>query len=149
MRRLIWVFVLGRPALQQVLSLHWIVTTVTPPTQMSRIVTKPTKSHVRPTKTKISLGIRPVWSVFAVCLKKARILSYPLSAKQGSDQTWRMPRLIWVFAWRTCHFVGFVTMRLKYEVLSPFAIFFGDLFSTLYKFYVLTDCRNPSVFYSS
>ena len=35
---------------------------------MSRIVTKPTKWHVRPAKTQISLGIRPVWSVFAVRL---------------------------------------------------------------------------------
>ena len=29
-------------------------------------MTKPTKWHVRPAKTQISLGIRPVWSVFAV-----------------------------------------------------------------------------------
>ena len=29
---------------------------------MSRIVTKPTQWHVRPAKTQISLGIRPVWS---------------------------------------------------------------------------------------
>ena len=29
---------------------------------MNRIVTKPTKWHVRPAKTQISLGIRPVWS---------------------------------------------------------------------------------------
>ena len=28
---------------------------------------KPTKWHVRPEKTQISLGIRPVWSVFTVC----------------------------------------------------------------------------------
>ena len=28
--------------------------------QLSRIVTKPTKWHVRPAKTQISLGIRPV-----------------------------------------------------------------------------------------
>ena len=27
---------------------------------------------------------------------------------EDSDQTGRMPRLIWVFAGRTCHFVGFV-----------------------------------------
>ena len=27
---------------------------------------------------------------------------------EESDQTGRMPRLIWVFAGRTCHFVGFV-----------------------------------------
>ena len=30
--------------------------------QMSRHTTKPTKWHVRPTKTQISLGIHPVWS---------------------------------------------------------------------------------------
>ena len=29
---------------------------------MSRLVTKQTKWHVRPAKTQISLGIRPVWS---------------------------------------------------------------------------------------
>ena len=33
---------------------------------LSRLTTKPTKWHVRPAKTQISLGIRPVWSVFAV-----------------------------------------------------------------------------------
>ena len=30
----------------------------------------PTKCHVRPAKTQISLGIRPVWSVFTVHIKK-------------------------------------------------------------------------------
>ena len=34
---------------------------------------------VRPAKTQISLGIHPVWSVFTVRMKKAWILSYPLS----------------------------------------------------------------------
>ena len=29
---------------------------------MSRFNTKPTKWHLRPAKTQISLGIRPVWS---------------------------------------------------------------------------------------
>ena len=33
---------------------------------------------------------------------------------EGSDQTGRMPRLIWIFAGRTCHFVGFVMRRLIY-----------------------------------
>ena len=33
---------------------------------------------------------------------------------EESDQTGRMPRLIWVFAERTGHFVGFVMLRLKY-----------------------------------
>ena len=50
--------------------------------------------------------------------KKAWVLSYPLSAQQrlwsdwadaqAADQTGRMPRLIWVFAGCTDHFVGFV-----------------------------------------
>ena len=30
-------------------------------------MTKPTKWHVRPAKTPISLGILPVWSVFSLC----------------------------------------------------------------------------------
>ena len=56
---------------------------------------KPTKWHLHPAKTQISLGIRPVLSVFAVRMNKAWALSYP------SD--W-MSRLIWVFTGRTCHF---------------------------------------------
>ena len=31
---------------------------------------------------------------------------------EDSDQTGRMPRLTWVFAGRTCHFVGFAKRRL-------------------------------------
>ena len=38
---------------------------------MSHLVKKTTKWHVHPAKTQISLGIRPVWSVFAVRMKKA------------------------------------------------------------------------------
>ena len=36
---------------------------------------------VRPAKTQISLGICPVWSVFAVRMKKACVLSYPHGGK--------------------------------------------------------------------
>ena len=38
---------------------------------------------------------------FAVRMKKAWVLSYQLSAREDSDQTGRLPRLIWVFAGRT------------------------------------------------
>ena len=56
---------------------------------LSCIVTKPTKWHVRPSKTQISLGIRPIWSrVFTVRLKKAWVLSYPLSAQQRLWSEW-------------------------------------------------------------
>ena len=43
---------------------------------------KTNKMSVRPAKTQISLGIRPVWLVFAVCMKKVWVLSYPLSAQR-------------------------------------------------------------------
>ena len=43
---------------------------------------KPTKWHVRTAMTQIGLGMRPVWSVFTVRMKKAWVLSYPLSAQR-------------------------------------------------------------------
>ena len=63
---------------------------------------KTNKIGVRPAKTQISLDIRPVWSVFAVRMKKAWVLSYPLSAQRRLwSEAGRMPKLIWVFAGRT------------------------------------------------
>ena len=59
--------------------------------KMSRLMTKQTKWHVRPAKTQISLSIRPVWSVFTVRMKKAWILSYPLSAQQRLIRLIRCP----------------------------------------------------------
>ena len=52
-------------------------------------MTKPPKWHMHPAKTQISLHICPVWSFVAVCMKKAWVLSYPLSAqwRHWSDQT--------------------------------------------------------------
>ena len=44
---------------------------------LSCLMTKPTKWHVCPAKTQISLAICTVWSVFAVRRKKPWILSYP------------------------------------------------------------------------
>ena len=74
--------------------------------KMSRHMTKPTKWHVRPAKTQISLGIHPVWSVFAVCMKKHWALNcmYLLSAQ------WRLIRLGGCPGWPesmlgACHFV--------------------------------------------
>ena len=42
---------------------------------------------------------------------------------KDSDQTGRMPRLIWVFAGRTCHFVGFVMRRLISYLPSLIRVF--------------------------
>ena len=75
---------------------------------------------VRPAKTQISLGDSDqpghpasLIRVFAVRMKKAWALATHWAHSEDSDQTGRIPRLIWVFAGRTCHFVGFVTMRRK------------------------------------
>ena len=51
--------------------------------------------------------------VFAVRMKKPWVLGYPWSAKRRLWSDWQMPRLILVFAGRTCHFVGFVARWLK------------------------------------
>ena len=72
---------------------------------------KTNKMTVRPAKTQI----RPVWSESSLCAKwVAKDPSFFHADSEDSDQTGRMPRLIWVFAWRTCHFIGFVMRRLRY-----------------------------------
>ena len=62
---------------------------------MSRLKTKPTKWHVRPAKTQINLGMRPVWSESSLCAqwvaKDPRFLHVD---NEDSDQTGWMPRLI-------------------------------------------------------
>ena len=52
--------------------------------------------------------------VFAVRMKKPWSLSTHWAHSENSDQTRRMSRLIWVFAGRTGHCVGFVVWWLKY-----------------------------------
>ena len=75
---------------------------------------KTNKMTVRPAKTQISLGIRPVWSESSPCAEwVGKDPSFLDADSEDSDQTGRMPRLIWVFAGRKCHFVGFVMRRLK------------------------------------
>ena len=63
---------------------------------------KTNKMTVRPAKTQISLGIRPVWSVSSLSARRElRSLAAHWAHSEDSDQTGRMSRLIWVFAWRT------------------------------------------------
>ena len=63
---------------------------------------KTNKMSVRPAKTQISLGIRPVWSESSLCIQwVAKDPSFFHVDSEDSDQTGRMPRLIWVFAGRT------------------------------------------------
>ena len=59
---------------------------------------KTNKMTVRPAKTQISLGIRPVWSESSLSVwRKLESLATHWAHSEDSDQTGRMPRLIWVF----------------------------------------------------
>ena len=63
---------------------------------------KTNKISVHPTKTQISLGIRPVWSESLLCAQwVANDPRFLHADSEDTDQTGRMPRLIWVFAGRT------------------------------------------------
>ena len=76
-------------------------------------MTKPTKLPVRPAKTQISLGFRPVWSESSLYAEwVAKDTRFLHADSEDSDQTGRMPRLIRVFAGRTGHFVSFVMLWL-------------------------------------
>ena len=62
---------------------------------------KTNKMSVRPAKTQICLGIRPVWSEFSLCAQwVVKDPSFLHADSEDSDQTGRMPRLICVFAGR-------------------------------------------------
>ena len=76
--------------------------------KMSHLMTKPINWHVLPAKTRISFVICPVWSESSLCTQ------WVAEDPMFLDQTGRMPRLVWVFAGRKGHYVGFVRMWLKY-----------------------------------
>ena len=91
----------------------WIIHV--PHYDMSQRMTESTKWHVRPAKTQISLGIRPIWLEYLLSQWRKSLATH-WAHSGDSDQTGRMPSLIWVFAVRTCHFVCFV-MRGSYYYL--------------------------------
>ena len=80
---------------------------------LSFFMTKATKWHMRPAKTQISLGVHPVWSESSLSAwRNHGSLATHLVHSEDSDQTELMPRLIWVFAGRTGHFVCFIMLLL-------------------------------------
>ena len=94
---------------------------------MSHLMTKPTKWHVSPAKTQISLGIRPVWteSSLSALKKKAWVLSYPLSAQRRlwSDRVDAQANLSlrWVdmpLCW-FCHEVAHICLWILFTVIVP------------------------------
>ena len=73
---------------------------------------------MRPAKTQISLRIRPVWSESSLSAwRSTEPLAYHWAHRKDSDQTGRMPRLIWVFLnnllkeiYSNCVNIGFWTI---------------------------------------
>ena len=70
--------------------------------KMSNRMTKPIKWPVHPAKTQISLSICPVWSesLLSAWRNTGPLITYWVHS-EDSDQIGWMPRLIWVFVWRT------------------------------------------------
>ena len=81
---------------------------------------KTNKMSMRPVKTHISLGIHPVWSVFAVCMKNPCVLSYPLSAQRRLWSDWEDAQAdlstmgAHLFCW-FCHVAAQLAVRYKNE----------------------------------
>ena len=106
---------------------------------MSHLMTKPTKCLCTQRR------LRSAWasaqsnqsSLCAQWVAKDR--SFRHADSEDSDQTGRMPRLIWVFAGRTCHFVGFVMRWLIY----PIEIKTNSEKGILWKQENLTRCTDP------
>ena len=65
--------------------------------------------HLHSLHSLIVLDIDQVWSESSLCAQwVAKDPRFLHADSKDSDQTGQMPRLIWVFTGRTCHFVGFV-----------------------------------------
>ena len=76
---------------------------------------KTNKMAVRPAKTQISLGIRPVWSESSLSAwRKLGPLATHWAHSDDSNQTERMPRLS--LRWVHTRFVGFVMSWLNYLI---------------------------------
>ena len=88
---------------------------------------KTNKVSVRPAKTQISLGIRRVWSESSLCAQwVAKDPNFLHVDSEDSDQTGRIPKLIWVVAGRTaillvlscrCSFTSSLTSQCCFLVL--------------------------------
>ena len=84
---------------------------------MSRLMTKPTKWYVRPAKTQISLGIRPVKCESSLSAwRKLGSLATHWAHSEDSEQTDAQADLS--LRWAHSHFVCFVMRRLNYVFIG-------------------------------
>ena len=95
-------------------------------------VRNPTFGRVRPAKIQISLRILAVWSEFSLdAFWLAKDTKFLLADNEGSDQTARMRRLIWIFVGRTRKKLLFALYNCSY--LTDMIIIFFSLFPSSTK----------------
>ena len=85
-------------------------------TELGRDMTKTNKISVRPAKTQISLGIRPVWSESSLCTQwvaKGPTVSSCEHRRFWSD--WADAQANLSLRWAHTHFVGFIMSRPIYS----------------------------------
>ena len=83
---------------------------------------------------------QPDLSLGCVLNRKQRAQAF-FMRKVKTDQTGRIPRLIWIFTGRMGHFVGFVIRRLKWDqiIWTPETSIFG-LWKSLVVFWLFQVC---------
>ena len=79
---------------------------------------KTNKVSVHPAKVKINISLHPpsLIRVFAVCLKKPWVLSYPLSAQRRPWSDWADAQADLSLCWAHTHFIGFVMSWLIFVI---------------------------------
>ena len=76
---------------KMIVSVHCCVVFESPAMHLSRLMSESIKWHMRPAKTQISLGIRPVWSEASLAAwRKLGSLATHWAHSEDSDQTGRM-----------------------------------------------------------
>ena len=92
---------------------------------------KTNKLSVCPAKTQMSLGIRPVWSESSLSAwGNLWSLAVHWTHSDDSDQTGRMPRLIWVFAGCT---LILLVLSCRGSLLIPATTLRADNTAHLYR----------------
>ena len=91
-------------------------------------MTKPTKWHVRPANTQISLGICPVWSESSLCAQWVAKDPSFLHADSEDWSDWEDAQAIWVFAectvillvlsWGGSYFTKLVSIKIYLWALA-------------------------------
>ena len=117
---------------------------------MSCLMTKSTKWHVLPVKIRISLGICPVWSKSSLSAwRKLGSLATNWAHSEDSDQTGRMPRLIWVFAGGTVILLalswGSSYLLVHWYFYHSLFIYWYDWYEIdrkQYQYYIFDICRS-------